>query len=173
MTADELAAVVGTTAAHELESALLRIKHCLGQLNDEQAWRRSQPSLNSIGNLILHLCGNLRQWIVAGLRSAPDVRNRPAEFAERGPVPRNELVRGLEVVVEEAKRALAGVDAQQLAQPRRIQGFDVTGAAAIFDSVPHFRGHTQEIVHMTRLQLGAAYKFAWTPTAPEQGAPKE
>jgi hypothetical protein len=56
-------------------------------------------------------------------------------------------------------------------EPRRIQGFDVTGAAAIFDSVPHFRGHTQEIVHMTRLQLGDAYKFAWTPTTPEQGAP--
>ena len=58
MTADELAAVVGTAAAHELESALSRIKHCLGQLNDEQVWWRSQPNLNSIGNLILHLCGN-------------------------------------------------------------------------------------------------------------------
>jgi len=49
----------------------------------------------------------------------------------------------------------------------------VTGAAAIFDSVPHFRGHTQEIVHMTRLQLADAYKFGWTPSTPEQGAPKE
>ena len=60
---------------------------------------------------------------------------------------------------------------RQLAEVRRIQGFDVSGAVAIFDSVPHFRGHTQEIVHMTRLQLGEAYKFAWTPTTPEQGAP--
>ena len=171
MTADELAAVVGTAAAHELDSALLRIKHCLGQLNDEQVWRRSQASLNSIGNLILHLCGNLRQWVVAGLGGAPDERNRPAEFAERGSVPKEELVRSLEAVVEEAKRVLAGVDARLLAEPRRIQGFDVTGAAAIFDSVPHFRGHTQEIVHMTRLQLCDAYKFAWTPTTPEQGAP--
>jgi len=53
---------------------------------------------------------------------------------------------------------------------RRIQGFNVTGLAALFDSVPHFRGHTQEIVHMTRMQLGDAYKFAWTPTTPEHGA---
>ena len=171
MTADELAAAVGAAAAHELESALDRIKHCLGQLGDEQVWQRSQPSLNSIGNLILHLCGNLRQWVVAGLGGAPDVRNRPDEFAERGPVPKDELVRNLEAVVEEAKRILASVDARQLTEARRIQGFDVTGAAAIFDSVPHFRGHTQEIVHMTRLQLGDAYKFAWTPTTPEQGAP--
>jgi hypothetical protein len=172
MTADELAAVVGTAAAHELDSARNRIKHCLGQLNDEQVWRRSQPSLNSLGNLILHLCGNLRQWIVAGVSCASDVRNRPAEFAERGPIPKEELMRRLEGVVEEAKHILAGVNAQQLVEVRRIQGFDVTGAAAIFDSVAHFRGHTQEIVHMTRLQLGDAYKFAWTPTTPEQGAPE-
>jgi hypothetical protein len=171
MTPDELSAIVGTAAAHELDSALKRIKHCLGQLNDEQVWLRSLPNLNSIGNLILHLCGNLRQWILAGIGGASDVRNRSAEFAERGRIPKEELVRRLEAVVEAAKGILARVDARQLADVRRIQGFDVTGLAAIFDSVPHFRGHTQEIIHMTRLQLGEAYKFAWTPTTPEEGAP--
>jgi hypothetical protein len=170
MTADELAAAVGAAAAHELNSALDRIKHCLGQLRDEQVWHRSQPGLNSIGNVILHLCGNLRQWVVAGLGGAPDVRNRPAEFAERGPIPKEELIRSLEATVGEAKRVLAGVDARRLVEPRRIQGFDVTGVAAIFDSVPHFRGHTQEIISLTRSQLADAYKFAWKPTTPEQGA---
>src|SRR5216684_8225166 len=121
MTADELAAVVGAAAAKELTSALNRINHCLGQLNDEQVWRRSQPSLNSIGNLILHLCGNLRQWIVAGVGGAGDNRNRPAEFAERGPIPKQELLRSLESVVEEAKRVLTGVDGRRLREVRRIQ----------------------------------------------------
>ena len=171
MTADELAAIVGTAAAHELESALNRIKHCLGQLNGEQVWWRSQPSLNSIGNLILHLCGNLRQWIVAGVGGAADDRDRPAEFAERGPIPKAELKRRLETAVADARRALVGISAHELLKERRIQGWDVTALTAIFDSVPHFRGHTQEIVHMTRLQLGDAYQFAWTPTTPEQGAP--
>src|SRR5438309_4656919 len=170
MTADELATAVGTEAANELASALSRIKHCLGQLTDEQVWWRSRPSLNSIGNLILHLCGNVRQWIVSGLGGAADHRHRPEEFAERGPIPKDELLRKLETVVGEAKAVLARQTARQLLEARRIQGFDVTGLKAIFDSVPHFRGHTQEIVGMTRLQLGDAYQFAWAPTTPEQGA---
>jgi len=171
MNTDDLATAVGAQAAKELSSALARIKHCLGQLTDEQVWWRSRPSLNSIGNLILHLCGNVRQWIVAGLGGAADVRERPAEFSVRGPIPKDELLRRLEAVVDEARAVLASQSAQQLLKARRIQGFDVTGLAAIFDSVPHFRGHTQEIVHMTRLQLGDAYKFAWPPSTPEQGGP--
>jgi hypothetical protein len=170
MTANELAAAVGAAAAQELDSAFSRIKHCLEQLNDEQVWQRPSESMNSIGNLILHLCGNLRQWIVSGFGGAPDARNRPAEFTERGPIPKAELMRKLEVVVEETTRILLNLDAQQLSKSCRIQGFDITGVAAIFDSIPHFRGHTQEIIHMTRHQLGAAYKFAWTPSTPEQGA---
>jgi len=171
MTADEFAAAVGSEAGKELTSALAKIKHCLGQLTDEQVWWRSRPSLNSIGNLILHLCGNVRQWIVAGLGGAADSRDRPAEFSERGPIPKDELLRRLEAVVDEARTILARQTARQLLEARRIQGFDVTGLAAVFDSVPHFRGHTQEIVSLTRLQLGDAYRFAWAPTASEQGAP--
>ena len=170
MTADELAAVVTRQAGDELSSALGKIKHCLGQLSDEQVWWRPQPSLNSIGNLVLHLCGNVRQWLVAGLGGAADVRNRPAEFAERGPIPRAELLRQLGAVVDEARAALARQTARQLLDVRPIQGWQVTGLAAIFDSVPHFRGHTQEIVHMTRAQLGDAYRLQWQPPTPEQGA---
>jgi hypothetical protein len=170
MTADDLAAAVGTEAGHELTSALARITHCLGQLTDEQVWWRSGSSLNSIGNLVLHLCGNLRQWILAGLGGAADVRDRTAEFAERGPLPKAVLQLTLNAVVNEAKAVLGRMTAHQLLEVRRIQGFTVTGLAALFDSVPHFRGHTQEIVHLTRLQLGEAYRFAWMPTTPEQGA---
>jgi hypothetical protein len=138
MTADELAAAVGREAAKELASALARIKHCLGQLTDEQVWWRSRPSLNSVGNLILHLCGNVRQWIIAGLGGAADVRDRPAEFSERAPLPKEKLLRKLEAVVDEARAVLARQTARHLLEARRIQGFDVTGLVAIFDSVPHF-----------------------------------
>jgi Protein of unknown function (DUF1572) len=129
--------------------------------------------MNSIGNVLLHLCGNVRQWIISGIRRTPDVRNRPQEFAERQTIAKAELLRRLQEVVAEADAALAGVSAAQLLEPRRIQGFDETVLTAIFDSVAHFNGHTQEIIYMTRLQLGDAYEFAWQPATPEQGAPPQ
>ena len=126
--------------------------------------------MNSIGNLILHLCGNLRQWIVSGIGGEDDVRQRPNEFSERGPIAKIELLRRLEEVVIEAQAALQNATAQDLLHSRCIQGFDVNGLETIFHSVPHFRGHTQEIIHMTRSLLGGTYKFAWVPATPQQGA---
>lgn len=171
MNADELAALVGAEAAKEMASALSRIKHCLNQLTDEQIWWRPQESMNSIGNLVLHLAGNVRQWIVSGIGGARDVRNRPAEFSERGPFAKAELTKKLDEVVHGAKSILERLKSQQLLAVRRIQGSDMTALAAIWNSVPHFRGHTQEIVHMTRMLLGSAYQFAWAPTTLEEGAP--
>jgi hypothetical protein len=165
----DLAAALSAAASHELTKALDRIKHCLEQLTDEQVWQRPSESMNSIGNLTLHLCGNLRQWIVAGIGGKKDVRQRPVEFSERGPIMKLELVRCLDEVVAQAHDALKNTSAHDLLRQRCIQGFDVNGLEAIFDSVPHFRGHTQEIVHMTRSLLGDAYKFAWVPSTTQEG----
>jgi len=168
-TCEQLAAAVAAAASQELTKALDRIKHCLGQLTDEQVWQREAESMNSIGNLILHLCGNVRQWIMAGIGGEHDARQRPKEFSERGPISKIELIRRLDEVVANAQDTLAKTSASDLMRTRCIQGFDVNGLEAIFNSVPHFRGHTQEIIHMTRSMLADAYKFAWVPSTPQEG----
>jgi hypothetical protein len=155
-------------ARRQLAGRHERLVHCLSQLDDRQVWWRPREGMNSIGNLVLHLCGNLRQWVVSGVGGAPDVRDRPAEFAERGPVPRDELLRRLAAVVAEADAVLAGADGATLPEPRTIQGFQETVLSALFDCLVHLGGHAQEVVCLTRLQLGDAYRFAWVPT-PEQG----
>jgi hypothetical protein len=160
-------------ARQRLAACHERIGHCLGQLDDAQVGWRPHASMNSITNIVLHLCGNLRQWVVAGVGGAPDVRDRPAEFAERRPISRDELRRRLAQAVAEAADTLSRVGDRQLLEPRRVQGFDGTVLSAIFDSLTHLAGHTQEIVSLTRLQLGDAYRFAWVPASPEQGAPRE
>jgi uncharacterized damage-inducible protein DinB len=170
MTADDFAAAVMEESARELEEALGRIEHCLAQLSEEQVWWDPREGLNSIANLLLHLAGNLRQWIVAGLGGAEDHRDRPAEFAARGSLSKAELLGRLRETVAESCRVLRGQSAAELLRVRRIQGFDVTGLTALLHTVPHFRGHTQEIIHRTRFQLGPAYRMAWQPATAEQGA---
>ncbi len=157
-------------ARRHLPACLGRIEHCVGQLNDEQIWWRPHGSMNSVGNILLPLVDNLRQWVVSGVGGVPDTRDRPAEFAERGPIPRAELLGRLGAVVAEADAALAALDEARLLEPRRIQGFDETALTGIRESLTHLSGHTQEIIYVTRSQLGDEYRTFWTPSTPEQGA---
>lgn len=147
------------------------LQHCTGQLTADQVWNRPGSEQNAIGNLLLHLEGNLRQWVVIGLAGGEDHRNRPAEFAERDTVATSVLMQRLDACVSEAVTVLNSIaTAEALLQPRRIQGFNMTGVAALQHTISHFRGHTQEIVGRTRQLLGEKYRFAWMPQTPEQGA---
>jgi Protein of unknown function (DUF1572) len=170
LTAEDVSRSALEEANKLLGECTAKIGHCVNQLSDEQIWWRPAASLNSIGNLMLHLCGNLEQWIVSGIGGAADTRRRPAEFAERGPMPKSVLVDKLTRVVAAAQQTLARSNPAELARERTIQGFTTTGWGAIFHSVPHFNGHAQEVVCYTRMQLGDAYKFYWQPQTPEQGA---
>jgi hypothetical protein len=171
ITGDEMALAISEAACEELEKSLAKIVHCVNQLTTGQVWWRMDESQNSIGNLILHLDGNVRQWLVSGLGGTKDVRNRPLEFSERRPIAKEALLTGLDATVKEATSVLSTMNAVEWLRARRIQGFDVTGVKALFDTVPHFRGHTQEIVYRTRCLLGADYKFSWIPRTADQGAP--
>src|SRR5437588_11209034 len=101
ITADQFASAVGSEASAALRDCFELIRHCLDQLTDEQVWQREGEDRNSIGNLILHLCGNVRQWLISGVGGAKDARDRPGEFSERGPIPKSELLKRLEAVVRE------------------------------------------------------------------------
>jgi Protein of unknown function (DUF1572) len=148
-----------------------KVRNCFDQLRDEDVLWRPQPTHNSIAIIVNHLCGNVRQWIVSGVGGAPDVRDRPAEFADPGPMAKAELLRKLEQAVAEADGVLAKVDPSRLLEVRRIQGFEVTLLHAILDTASHFVGHTHQIVYITRMRLGDGYRFEWKPATAEQGAP--
>ncbi len=167
---EPLAAALGLTLNDELTKAFGRMRHCLDQLTDQQVWQRSDDKMNAIGNLLLHLAGNLGQYVVSGVGGAADVRNRPAEFSARGPMTKNELLGKMEIVLADARAALERQTEAEWLKPRRIQGFEMTALQAAARSVAHFRGHEQEIIHMTRAMLGDKYKFNWVPVSKEQGA---
>ena len=147
----------------ELAAATGIIRHCLEQLNEEQLWWRPDGTMNSVGNLILHLCGNLRQWVISGVGGATDTRRRQQEFDARGPIPAAELLSAIEATTQAASEVLSRVTGEELLEERRIQGFTTTGLGAVIHSISHFRGHVQEIVHLSRTVLGSAYEFDFVP----------
>jgi len=167
-TANDVSALLIEGARGGLAKGLKKIRHCVDQLSDDQVWWRSRPEMNSIANLMLHLAGNLRQWIVSGIGGAPDVRDRPGEFADRSGAPKAKVLAKLEAVIRECDAVLARLGPDDLVARRRIQGFDVTVTGALFDVIPHLQGHVQEIIHMTREQLGDAYQFDFVPKGAEQ-----
>ena len=141
----------------------LRISHCVAQLSDEQLWWRPRPEMNSIANLMLHLAGNVGQWVIAGVTDGTFNRDRPGEFAATS----GEAAEVLSTVMQDTGRRLADFDASRLLEPVVVQGFDTTRLGALLHAVGHFEGHAQEIVCLTRQQLGGAYDPLWKPTTPE------
>jgi hypothetical protein len=168
---DQLAPAVLAEARRMFSHSMAKVRNCFDQLGDEDVLWRPHPSHNSIAIIVNHLCGNVRQWIVSGVGGAPDVRNRPGEFVDAGPVPKGQLLRKLEQAVAEADGVLENLEPGRLLDVRRIQGFDVTLLHAILDTSSHFVGHTHQIVYITRMRLEHAYRFQWKPATAEQGAP--
>lgn len=130
---------------------LPKIKKCVELLNDEQVWWRANPSSNSIGNLLLHLSGNVRQWIVVGLGGATDTRDRDAEFAQQETIPRDELLDRLRETLQNADETLAHFDTENLLELFTIQGLQVSALAAILHVVEHFSMHTGQIILIAKM----------------------
>ncbi|HKB65319.1 MAG TPA: DinB family protein [Pyrinomonadaceae bacterium] len=142
---------IASARAYFAEDYLPKIERSLDLLTDEQIWWRANPQSNSIGNLLLHLSGNVRQWIVCGVGEAPDNRDRDSEFAQRDSIPRDELLAGLKQTLSEADAALAKFDTGKLLEQYSIQGCDVTALAAIFHVVEHFSMHTGQVIMMAKM----------------------
>jgi uncharacterized damage-inducible protein DinB len=138
---------------------LPKIERCLEQLTDEQIWWRPNEESNSIGNLVLHLCGNARQWIVCGLGSAPDTRTRDAEFAQRDAIPRPQLLQLLRATLGDVETVLRQLDPSTLLEQRKIQGSDVEVLQAIFHVTEHFSMHTGQIILLTKMLTASDLRF--------------
>jgi hypothetical protein len=145
-----------------------KIVHCLGQMSEEDVNWRPFAGANSVANVVVHLCGNVGQWIVSAVGGAPERRDRPGEFARDLRATPGELIERLETTVREADAAIAGVTPETILATRRIQGWDKTVLAAIFHALTHFEGHAHQVVYVARLRLGERYVFTWVPATPEQ-----
>lgn len=156
---DTAQAFIGQSRSILMTDNLPRIERCLEKLSDDEIWWRPNEGSNSIGNLLLHLCGNVGQWIVGGLGGRPDTRVRQQEFDERRKLPREELLRRLKETLAEADAALAAIEPSQLLAACHIQGNDVTVLEAIYHVVEHFSMHTGQIILLTKALKSEDMRF--------------
>jgi len=141
-------------SARKLRQLESRIADCLGRLADEQIWARHAETENAVGNLVLHLAGNARQWVVAAVGGREDTRKRDAEFAARGGHSGADLAAHLRAVVEEAAGVIKTLDADRLSERVTVQDYQVTVLEAVYHVVEHFAGHTGQIIYATKLMTG-------------------
>ncbi len=140
-------------STRKLEQMTAAIKLCLGKLNDEQIWRRDQANENTIGNLVLHLCGNVQQWIGYSIGGDPDTRDRPAEFSATH-LDRAGLELKLHSTIEHALDILRRFPPENLAGTVQTQMGPSTALEAIYQVVGHFQQHTGQIIFATKQMSG-------------------
>jgi uncharacterized damage-inducible protein DinB len=141
-------------AATKLRDGLQQIEKCLALLSVAQVWNRPNDVSNAIGNLVLHLSGNVRQWIVQSIGGVDFTRDRAAEFAQRAPLLKDEILPPLRETVEQACQVIEGLSPERLRERVIIQGYDVSILAAVFHVVEHFSLHTGQIIYQTKILTG-------------------
>jgi len=170
----QLAPLFVDTSARRLEQLVGRIGSCIERLSDDQVWARGSENENAIGNLMLHLAGNVRQWILSGVGGKPDVRVRDREFSARGNVTKSEMFERLSATVADALPVIRALSAERLAERVTIQKYEVSVLEAVFHVVEHFAQHTAQIVFATKMltheDMGF-YKHLSQPAAHNQVTP--
>ena len=133
---------------------LPKLKLFLEDVSPETLWWRPNEASNSIGNLVLHIAGNLRDWIVTPTRGSGEPRDRPAEFSRRGGLTRDELVSLFETVVDEVDGALADLPHASLLERIKVQDFEVTRLQAVYHAMEHCGYHLGQIAYIVKLRTG-------------------
>ena len=132
---------------------LPKIEACLHRLGEEDVWWRPNDASNSIGNLVLHLCGNVTMWIIGGVGGRTFERNRQQEFDERRQIAKHDLLTKLRRVIDEADEIIETLDEKTLLSRRQIQSYDVTVLEAVYHVVEHFGMHTGQIILLSKARL--------------------
>lgn len=149
----EAAELLKAECVRRLRESEHRIAHCLSLLTEDQVWQQPNTRTVSVGNLVLHLCGNVGQWIGSALGGAPDLRARDLEFDTGVRLPKAALLEQLRDTVADAVRIIVALNEGDLERLHRVQGFSETGVAILVHVAEHFSYHTGQITLHTKLLL--------------------
>lgn len=142
---DKLVMELVNNALYRMDESTRMIQKSLADISEDELWLKPNESLNSIANLMLHLCGNITQYIISSLGETEDQRNRDIEFSTSKSASKAEVIQTLETTVNEAKRVIFDATIDQLLETRSVQGFSFSGIGVIIHAVEHYSYHTGQI----------------------------
>lgn len=142
--------LISETNRRLLQESFPRLKKCLNELSEKEIWYRPNNNSNSVGNLVLHLCGNARQWIIAGLGKEKDTRQRQSEFEQRAIIPTEKLLEMLDVLEKDLKVILNNISEKDLMKTHSVQTFQETGVAILVHVVEHFSYHVGQVTYFVK-----------------------
>jgi hypothetical protein len=148
---------------NKLTQMSAHIEACLLKLDSDQVWNRGNDVQNSIGNLVLHLSGNVRQWIGSSIGGQPDIRQRDREFAHSSMVDASELLSVLNMTVSGALSILENLPPDRLTEIVPTQDGERSVLEVIYQVVGHFQQHTGQIIFETKRLSGEDLMF-YTPS---------
>ena len=138
-------------AMFRMDESLRMISISLGQLPEQDLWKKPNSASNSVANLLLHLCGNITQYVISSLGGRDDIRQRDIEFSKTGNESASELLEQLTAVIEEAKSVIANSSEAEFLKEREVQGFSMSGIGVVLHVVEHLSYHTGQIAFWTKL----------------------
>jgi uncharacterized damage-inducible protein DinB len=164
-----MAAMSGTSsdltreADRLFDQYLHKIEHCVALLTPAQVWWRPNSKSNSVGNLLLHLCGNLSQWVLDGLGGRAYERHRREEFAAAEGEDGAALVGRLATIVAACRAVARGLTTEELVGERTIQGISHNGFGVLLHAVEHMAYHTGQVVYVTKQLVGDGVEIEFYP----------
>ena len=137
-------------ANFRMEESITRIKKCFSEINEKEVWQKPNEASNSMGNLILHLCGNITQYIISSLGEKRDNRDRDLEFSSKGGFSKQQLIDKLSIVVIQSINIINGTSDSEMLRTRQVQAYQLSGMGIIIHVVEHFSYHTGQIAFWTK-----------------------
>lgn len=157
---------MNNTLAEVIKHATLRINEntprvaqCINELTEEQVWQYPNENSNSMGNLLLHICGNMTQYVISSIGGSKDERVRDEEFGTKGGYTKAELIAKLEATMQQACEVIEKMTEQEAMRVRMVQGFNYSGIGNIMHAVEHYSYHTGQIAFYTKLLKNMDLKF--------------
>ncbi|MCW5516727.1 DinB family protein [Muriicola sp. Z0-33] len=149
--ANELRQEIIENALYRLDESTRMIRSSLSFLQEEDIWKKPNPNSNSVGNLILHLCGNMHQYVLAALGNTEDIRERDSEFSSEPGLSSSALIDMLQRKVDKVKETISSCTLKNMLFRRKVQGFNLSGAGIIMHVVEHYSYHTGQIAYWTKI----------------------